>query len=97
MNADYTRLRPCLEALTEIIWILDGDTAAARISRSLDIAKVEYRHGIAGSSALKKTGTPDEKTSALSRRAASSFVTLVFRVSRFLGSSTGQALGTFTR
>lgn len=64
VNADYTLFRPVLEALTEIIWILDGDTAAARITRSLEIAKVEYRHGVALSSALKKAGTPDEKTTA---------------------------------
>lgn len=64
VNADYTLFRPVLEALTEIIWILDGDTAPARITRSLEIAKVEYRHGVALTSALKRAGTPDEKTSS---------------------------------
>ena len=64
VNADYTLFRPVLEALTEIIWILDGSTPEARITRALEVAKVEYRHGIALSSALNKAGTPDEKTSA---------------------------------
>ena len=64
VNADYTLFRPVLESLTEIIWILDGDTPNARIARALEIAKVEYRHGLALTSALNKAGTPDAKTSA---------------------------------
>lgn len=64
VNADYTLFRPVVEALTEIIWILDGDTPETRITRSLEVAKVEYRHGVTLSSALNKAGTPDEKTSA---------------------------------
>ncbi len=64
VNADYTLFRPVIEALTEVIWILDGDTSEARIKRALEVAKVEYRHGLALTSALNKASTPDEKTSA---------------------------------
>lgn len=62
-NSDYTLFRPVLEALTEIIWILDGDTSETRIKRALEVAKVEYRHGLALTSALSMARTPDEKTS----------------------------------
>lgn len=64
VNADYTLFRPVLEALTEVIWILDGDTSEARIKRALEVAKVEYRHGLALTSALNKARTPDKETSA---------------------------------
>ena len=63
-NADYTLFRPVLEALTEVIWILDGDTSEVRIERALEVAKIEYRHGLALTSSLNKAKTPDEKTSA---------------------------------
>lgn len=64
VNADYTLFRPALEALTEVIWILDGDTSEARIERALEVAKIEYKHGVALTSALNKASTPDEETSA---------------------------------
>jgi len=64
VNADYTLLRPVLEALTEVIWILDGDTSEARIKRALEVAKIEYRHGLTLTAALNKAGTPDEETNA---------------------------------
>lgn len=62
--SDYSLFRPVLEGLVEIIWILDGADANIRIRRSLEIAKIEYTHGVALISALNKAGTPDEKMSA---------------------------------
>lgn len=62
--SDYTLFRPVLEGLVEVVWILDGTDAYTRIRRALEVAKIEYTHGVALTSALNKAGTPDEKLSA---------------------------------
>ena len=61
VNADFTLFRPVIEALTEIIWILDGSTADIRITRAMEVAMIEYQHGVTLSEALAKAGTPDVK------------------------------------
>ena len=63
LQADYTLFRPVLEGLVEVIWILDGTDSSTRIRRALEIARIEYMHGLKLTSALNKAGTPDEKTS----------------------------------
>lgn len=62
LQADYTLFRPVLEGLVEVIWILDGSDSATRIRRALEIARIEYKHGLKLTSALNKARTPDEKT-----------------------------------
>lgn len=62
LQADYTLFRPVLEGLVEVIWILDGADSATRIRRALEIARIEYKHGLKLTSALNKARTPDEKT-----------------------------------
>lgn len=62
LQADYTLFRPVLEGLVEVIWILDGADSPTRIRRALEIARIEYKHGLKLTSALNKAQTPDEKT-----------------------------------
>ena len=62
--ADYSLFRPILEGLVEVIWILDGDNSNERIKRALEVAKIEYKHGMTLTSALNRAGTPDHEMSA---------------------------------
>lgn len=62
MQADYTLFRPVLEGLVEVIWILDGTDSPSRARRALEIARIEYKHGLKLTNALRKARTPDDKT-----------------------------------
>lgn len=62
LAADYTLLRPVIEGLVEVIWVLDGATSEARIKRAMEIAKIEYVHGTNLTNALTKAGMEDTKT-----------------------------------
>jgi len=59
--ADYSLFRPTIEALTEVIWILDGDTSKDRVERSIELARIELEHGRLLTKSLRRAGTPDEQ------------------------------------
>lgn len=59
--ADYSLFRPTIEALTEVIWILDGDTSKERVERSIELARIELKHGRLLAKSLRSAGTPDEQ------------------------------------
>lgn len=61
MLADYTLFRPIIEALTEVIWILDADNSEDRVMRSIDLSLVELKHGRTLTRRLRRAGTPDER------------------------------------
>jgi hypothetical protein len=59
--ADYSLFRPTIEALTEVIWILDGESSKERVERSIELARIELKHGRLLASRLRRAGTPDEQ------------------------------------
>ncbi|WP_147440456.1 hypothetical protein [Mycetocola tolaasinivorans] len=62
LAADSTLFRPVVEGRVENIWVLDGSDPAQRISRAVDIAKIEYVQGLKLVRNLAKAGLGDDKT-----------------------------------
>jgi hypothetical protein len=76
--ADYSLFRPTIEALAEVIWILDGDNSKERVERSIELARIELKHGRLLAKSLRKAGTPDERVER-SMAALESHVQLTLR------------------
>jgi hypothetical protein len=57
--ADYTLLRPPIECLANLVWMLAPDGPKERVSRSLRFANIELQHGKKLIAALLAAGTPD--------------------------------------
>lgn len=57
--ADYTLLRPPIEALANVIWMLSPDDARTRVERALKLANVELQHGKKLMRDLDAASTPD--------------------------------------
>jgi hypothetical protein len=59
--ADFTLLRPPIEALANVVWVLSPEDPRERISRSLRYINIELQHGKKLVSDLSAAGTPDEE------------------------------------
>ena len=67
--ADYTLLRPPIEALANVVWILSPDDPVERIARSLKLANVELQHAKKLVRDLEAAGTPDPELARTFERA----------------------------
>lgn len=57
--ADFTLLRPPIEALANVVWILSPEDSRERVARSLKFANIELQHGKKLTRELEAAGTPD--------------------------------------
>ncbi|MCU1412440.1 MAG: hypothetical protein JWR04_3147 [Rhodoglobus sp.] len=67
--ADYTLLRPAIESLANVVWMVSPDESRERVLRSLKFTNIELQHGKKLVAALAAAGTPDVEMGMLFERA----------------------------